>query len=348
MKRLEQLLRRHLCNFQGVNDPRSDLDTTAEITLLDRNENPFNKPYNRYADTSQRELRNVLAPKKGLDADNIFIANGLEQLLDLTIRIFCDPCEDNVVVVEPTYSAIKSIVAFNNVGYRSALLTDTFQLNASHVLTQCDEHTKLIFIASPNNTTGNVMDKDELVRLINGFEGLVILDESYSDFHREPRFSQYLDRFPNLVVISTMAHSWASAGLNIGIAYTNKTVIDIYNKVRTFHLVSSPAQDLGLKMLQRDIDKDDWKKLILNERTTMMKALAMLPFCTAVFPSDANFFMARFTDAKAVYDYLLAHKLLVCDVSTLPLCNNCLRMTIGSKTENAKLIGALRQFEGKG
>ena len=345
MKSLEQLTRPNIWSLAPYSSARNEYAGREARVFLDANENPYNSPLNRYPDPLQVELKKTIAKVKGVPVENIFLGNGSDEAIDLPYRCFCQPGIDNVVAIEPTYGMYRVCADINDVEYRPVLLDEHFQMDAQKVLAACDGHTKLIWICSPNNPTGNSIQREEIQKVIMGFEGIVIVDEAYSDFSRQQPFRQELKRYPNLIVLNTMSKAWASAAIRLGMAFASKEIIDLFNKVKYPYNVNQLTQAKASEMLADKEDVDKWVSLLLTERARLMEAFRQLPICEQVYPSDANFFLARMTDAQAIYDYLVDKGIIVRNRTRVQLCHNCLRITIGTRSENNELMGALRQYQ---
>lgn len=313
--------------------------------FLDANENPYNGPYNRYPDPLQLEVKTALSKVKGVPVECIFLGNGSDEAIDLPYRCFCRPGVDNVVAIEPTYGMYKVCADINDVEYRPVLLDEQFQISADRLLAACDEHTKLIWLCSPNNPTGNNLLREEMVKVINGFEGIVIVDEAYSDFSSQQTLRSELGKYPNLIVLNTMSKAWGCAAIRMGMAFASKEIIDLFNKVKYPYNVNLLTQRQALEALKDPFEVDKWVRMLNLERGRMIEAFAMLPICQKVYPTEANFFLAKMDDAQKTYDYLVDLGIIVRNRSRIQLCKDCLRITIGTKSENSELIAALRQFE---
>ena len=286
----------------------------------------------------------MLSKVKGVPAENIFLGNGSDEAIDLPYRIFCEPGHDNVVSIAPTYGMYKVCADINNIEFREILLDDNYQLHADQLLEACDEHTKIIWLCSPNNPTGNSLDRNEIMKVIEGFEGIVIVDEAYIDFAQQLSLRQELPTHPNLIILQTMSKAWGSAAIRLGMAFASVDIINIYNKVKYPYNVNQLTQQQAIEMLKDPYEIDKWVKLLLQERSRLMQAFQDLPICEQVFKTDANFFLARMTDATAIYNYLVERGIIVRNRSRIQLCNNCLRITIGMRSENNELLAALRQL----
>ena len=344
MKPLEQLVRPNIWSLAPYSSARNEYAGKTAHVFLDANENPYNAPLNSYPDPLQKELKAELSRVKGVPAECIFLGNGSDEAIDLPYRCFCRPGKDNVVAIEPTYGMYKVCADINDVEYRPVLLDDNYEMHADRLLAACDERTKLIWICSPNNPTGNSLNRDEIVKVIEAFQGIVIVDEAYIDFAQQQSLRTELVRHENLVILQTMSKAWASAAIRMGMAFASREIISIYNKVKYPYNVNLLTQQQAMEILKDPYEVDKWVKILMEERQRLMQAFQELPLCEQVFRTDANFFLARVTDAQRVYDYLVDRGIIVRNRSRVQLCHNCLRITIGTRTENAELLAALRQF----
>ena len=344
MKPLEQLVRKNIWSLAPYSSARDEYSGKEAHVFLDANENPYNGPYNRYPDPLQREVKEVLSKVKGVPAENIFLGNGSDEAIDLPYRCFCNPGVDNVVAIEPTYGMYKVCADINDTEYRTVLLDENYQTTAEKLLAATDEHTKIIWLCTPNNPTGNCLNREEVIKVIEGFEGLVIVDEAYSDFSSQKPLRSELSKYPNLIVLNTMSKAWGCAAIRLGMAFASEEIIHIFNKVKYPYNVNQLTQQQALEALKDPFEVDNWVKILLQERTRMMDAFTMLPICEKVYPTEANFFLAKMTDATKIYNYLVDRGIIVRNRHRVQLCQNCLRITIGTKTENAELIAALRQY----
>ena len=345
MKTLEQLTRPNIWRLAPYSSARDEYSGKEAHVFLDANENPYNKPFNRYPDPLQRELKKEIAKVKRIPEENIFLGNGSDEAIDLPYRIFCRPGIDNVVAIEPTYGMYRVCADTNDVEYRPVMLDDKYQMDADKVLAACDANTKLIWICSPNNPTGNNIDREQIEKVLNGFDGIVIVDEAYSDFSDQRPFRLDLAQYPNIIVLNTFSKAWGCAAIRLGMAFASKEIIALYNKVKYPYNVNMLTQQQATNALSSRKDIEDWVRLLLQERTRMMRAFLDLPICEKVYPSDANFFLAKMSDAQAIYDYLVDKGIIVRNRTRVTLCNECLRITIGTKSENTELLGALRSFK---
>lgn len=345
MKPLKELVRPNIWSLKPYSSARDEYSGFEATVFLDANENPFNPPYNRYPDPLQHELKEQLSVVKEVPAANIFLGNGSDEAIDLVFRVFCEPRVDNVVAISPTYGMYQVCAEINGVEYRTVSLDATYQFTADALLKACDAHTKVIFLCSPNNPTGNDLNRDEMVRLLSTFSGIVVIDEAYSDFSRQKPFRLELAQYPNLIVLNTFSKAWASAGIRLGMAYASTEIISLFNKVKYPYNVNVLTQQQALTVLRKRYDVDKWVASIMAERAHVMAAFADLSFCRQVYPTNANFFLARVDDADRVYDYLVRRGIIVRNRSRVALCDNCLRITIGTQKENTQLMAALRQYQ---
>ena len=344
MKPLEQLVRKNIWSLAPYSSARDEYSGKEAHVFLDANENPYNAPYNRYPDPLQRDVKQLLERVKGVPAENIFLGNGSDEAIDLPYRIFCEPGRDNVVSIAPTYGMYQVCADINDIECRQVLLDEHFQLHADAVLKACVEHTKIIWLCSPNNPTGNSLNREEILKVVEGFEGIVIVDEAYIDFAQQLSLRQELPTHPNLIILQTMSKAWGSAAIRLGMAFASKEIISIYNKVKYPYNVNQLTQQQAMEMLKDPYEVDKTVKILLQERSRLMQAFHELPICEQIYPTDANFFLTRVTDAKGIYDYLVDKGIIVRNRSRIQLCQNCLRITIGTRTENNELLSALRQY----
>lgn len=343
MKKINDLVRKNIIELLPYKCARDEFKGEAAV-FLDANENPYNSPYNRYPDPLQRRLKQKISLVKGVPADCIFLGNGSDEAIDLCYRVFCEPAKDNVVAIEPTYGMYRVAADINNVEYRPVKLEDDFSLNAERLLGAVDDNTKLIFLCTPNNPTANVLNHDEVVKVINGFDGLVVIDEAYSDFTKQATFRDELQRYPNIIVLNTFSKAWGCAAIRLGMAFAAPEVIEYFNKVKYPYNINTLTQEEAEKMLSRRFDIDKWIGIIIEERDRVMEAVSILPYCVKVYPSNANFFLAKFRHADKLYRYLAECGIVVRNRSRVTLCGECLRITVGSQIENSQLLSAMRKY----
>lgn len=341
---LKDIVRPNILRLTPYSCARNEFSGANARVFLDANENPFNRPFNRYPDPLQQKVKEMLASVKSVKPENIFLGNGSDEAIDLAYRCFCRPGIDNVVAIEPTYGMYRVCADVNDVEYRPVLLDEHFQIKAEQLLSQCDCNTKIIWICSPNNPTGNNINRGEIEKVLESFGGIVVIDEAYSDFSNQRPFRHDLDKYPNIVVLNTMSKAWGCAAIRLGMAFAQKDIIDIYNKVKYPYNISSLAQEHALKALSDPFETMQWIRNILLEREKVMSAFADLPMCERVYPTDANFFLAKVTDADGIYNYLIDNGIIIRNRNRVALCGNCLRITIGTRSENIELLAALRKM----
>lgn len=341
---LKSLVRPNIWALKPYSSARDEYSGKAAHTFLDANESPYHSPYNRYPDPLQRELKQQLSVIKGLSPEQIFLGNGSDEAIDLIFRIFCTPGRDNVVTIDPSYGMYEVCADINNVECRKVQLNNRFDVEAEKLLKVCNDKTKAIFLCSPNNPTGNLLSITEITRILTEFNGIVVIDEAYAEFSSQPVWRLQVNKYPNLIVLNTLSKAWASAGIRLGMAFAQKEIIDLFNKVKYPYNVNILTQKQALEVLNRRHDVEEWIRLTLNERISLMYAVNELDICEQVFPTEANFFLARFNDATRIYNYLVDLGIIVRNRSRITLCDNCLRITIGTPQENTTLISALRKY----
>lgn len=344
MKPLKELTRPNIWALEPYSCARDEYKGKEARIFLDANESPFGAPFNRYPDPMQQDLKNRLSRIKGVRPECIFLGNGSDEAIDLMYRCFAEPGRDNVVAIEPTYGMYKVAADINNVEYRPVPLEEGFHLNAQRLLEATDDNTKSIWLCSPNNPTGNALDEGEIERVLKGFDGLVVVDEAYSDFSRHVPFRSRLREFPNLVVLNTMSKAWALASIRLGMAFASEDIIGLMNRVKYPYNVNLLTQQKAMEILQDPFEVDKQVRTILSERTQLMGSFSMLPLCRKVYPSDANFFLAEVDDVEATYNHLMREGIIVRNRSRVRLCQGCLRITVGTKRENSELLASLRQL----
>ena len=341
---LEQLVRPNILRLKPYSSARDEYSGHEASVFLDANENPYNTPHNRYPDPMQRELKAALARIKHVPATSIFLGNGSDEAIDLVYRAFCEPRVDNVVAIDPTYGMYQVCAEVNDVEYRKVLLDSHFQFSARAMLEAADEHTKLMFLCSPNNPTGNLLARTEVEALLQAFDGLVVLDEAYIDFAPEAGFLPQLAEHPNLIILQTFSKAWGCAALRLGMAFASQEIVDILNKIKYPYNVNLLTQRQALEMTYRLYEKDRWVDTLKAERTWLGRALQGVKCVQLVYPTDANFFLVKVTDAPALYSYLVECGIIVRNRHTVALCGNCLRITVGTHRENEQLISALKAY----
>ena len=346
MKTIKDLTRPNIWSLAPYSSARNEYSGHVAHVFLDANENPFNGPYNRYPDPLQEELKERISSIKNVPAENIFLGNGSDEAIDLVYRCFCEPKKDDVVAICPTYGMYEVCADINDVEYRKVLLDEDYQIKAEKLLAACDANTKAIWICSPNNPTGNNINSEEIEKVIEQFDGIVVVDEAYIDFSNQKSFKRYVsnDNY-NVIVLQTMSKAWGSAAIRLGMAFAKEDIIGIFNKVKYPYNVNALTQEQAMKRLNDPQAVSQWVSILLQERGRMVEAFAELPICEKVYPTDANFFLAKVEDAQGTYDYLVEKGIIVRNRTRITLCNNCLRVTIGTREENNELLGALRSMK---
>ena len=346
MKTIKELVRPNIWSLAPYSSARNEYSGHVAHVFLDANENPFNGPYNRYPDPLQESLKERLSEVKNVPAENIFLGNGSDEAIDLVYRCFCEPKKDNVVAICPTYGMYEVCADINDVEYRKVMLDENYQITAEKLLAACDANTKAIWICSPNNPTGNNIMGEEIEKVIENFDGIVVVDEAYIDFSNQKSFKHYVgnDNY-NVIVLQTMSKAWGSAAIRLGMAFAKKEIIAIFNKVKYPYNVNMLTQEQAMKRLKDTQPVEQWVNILLQERERTIEAFGELPICEKIYPTDANFFLAKVKDAQRAYDYLVDKGIIVRNRTRIALCNNCLRVTIGTREENNELIGALRDMK---
>ena len=345
MKELKELVRPNIWSLSPYTSARDEYQGKDAKVFLDANENPYNTPFNRYPDPLQRDLKKKIAVIKGVNEQSIFFGNGSDEAIDLMYRMFCRPGVDNAVAIEPTYGMYGVCADINDVEYRRVLLDENFQPDADKIMAATDANTKLIFFCSPNNPSGNNIDRKVIDRVLDTFDGIVIVDEAYIDFAGVPSYLLQLESRPNLIVLQTFSKAWGMAGIRLGMAFAQPEIINIMSKVKYPYNINLLTQKRAMEEVMQYDRVKGWVDSILKERTRLMEKFAKLECCIKVYRSDANFFLARVKDAKATYDYLVDKGIIVRNRSKIALCGNSLRVTVGTAPENNALIDALKKFK---
>jgi len=342
-----QLLRPHIAGIKPYTSARAEYSGEGAI-MLDANENPYGSvlpdELNRYPDPLQKKLKEKLAILKGVSVDQTFLGNGSDEPIDLLIRAFCEPGKDNIIILPPTYGMYVAAASINNVETRTANLLPGFQPDISAIHELTDNHTKILFICSPNNPTGNAIHSEEIKVLLDTFPGVVVIDEAYIDFSEHKSWLQHLDQYPNLVVLQTFSKAWGMASIRLGMAYTQPALIDILNKMKAPYNISGITQSLALEALDKEVNKNAFVREILAQRAILAYHLSLIEGVEHVFPSDANFLLIRVKNADKLYQYLTEKGVVVRNRSREPLCENCLRVTVGNSLENEQLLRHMGTF----
>ena len=344
---LNNLVRENIKKLVPYSSARDEFSGDAKV-FLDANENSLGSPlpkwYNRYPDPHQQKVKEAISKIKGIPTEYIFLGNGSDECIDLLFRSFCNPGKDNVIICPPTYGMYEVSANINDVEVRKALLTDDFQLDLIHLENLIDASTKIIWICSPNNPTGNSLNRNDIEMLLNNFEGLVVIDEAYINFSKQRSFVQELTEYPNLVVMQTFSKAWGLAALRLGMAFASTEIINILNKVKPPYNINQATQEFALKALEEVGQVNDMIHHLVDMRDALSKVFEQIPTVEKVYPSDANFILVKIKDARKVYEFLLTKGIVVRDRSNVKLCDDCLRITIGTEEENTNLIDALHEW----
>lgn len=342
MKRIESLVRPNIRAMVPYSTARDEFKGVAEV-FMDANESPFDNGYNRYPDPSQAKLKRRIAEIKGVDVQNIFVGNGSDEAIDLCFRIFCNPGLDNAIAIAPSYGMYSTCAAVNDVEMREVLLNDDFSLPVERLLDAADNNSKLLFICSPNNPTGNVFPREEIERILQEFDGMVVLDEAYIDFADEPGMLRSLENWPNLIILQTLSKAWGMAGLRAGLAFASNYVMQLFAQVKYPYNINVATLSAVEKLLKAGVD--DRVKLIKEQRAFMEQKLSGMECVWRVYPSQANFLLVQVDNAADLYNYLLGEGIIVRDRSRMPLCDNTLRITVGTPQENVRLLRAIAEYD---
>ena len=340
MKALNELIRKNIQAMQPYSSARDEFQGEATV-FLDANENPYNHPYNRYPDPLQWELKKKIATYKGVNVESIFLGNGSDEPIDLVIRVFCEPTVDNIVSIAPSYGMYEVAAHVNNVEFRKVQLDTNFDVDVDALLQAVNARTKVIFLCSPNNPTGNNLSRERVHRILESFEGIVVVDEAYIDFADTPSFLTELVKFPNLIVLQTFSKAWGAAGVRLGMAFASPEIVKVLNKVKYPYNVNLLTQEYALKLLAEPEKMQAQLRRILFERAWLQERLPQLKCVRKIYPTDANFILAEVTDANAIYNYLVQAGIIVRNRTNVTMCAGCLRITVGTPEENRALITAL-------
>ncbi len=341
MKPLKDLVRKNIWELKPYSCARDEFKGEASA-YLDANENPYGAPYNRYPDPRQTALKEKISKIKGVPANQIMLGNGSDEPIDLIYRIFCEPGVDNVVAIEPTYGMYGVCADVNNVEYRRIQLDENFDINGRNTITAVDEHTKVMWFCSPNNPTGNLLTRNKMAFMCYNFPGIVVIDEAYVDFSSQDSWLKTLNQFPNLIVLQTFSKAWGMASVRCGMAFASPAIIELFNKVKYPYNINLLTQQFVSERLDHINDMKAQVQEILAERSRMAEELQKLDCVETVYPSEANFLLVKVDDANARYKKLVESGVIVRNRTTVQLCEGCLRITIGSQTENNQLLANIQ------
>lgn len=343
MSSITHLVRDNIRKLKPYSSARSEFSGQGEI-FLDANENPYDTGLNRYPDPLQRSVKEKLAAIKKVIPEQIFLGNGSDEVIDLAIRIFCDPQTDHIITLPPTYGMYQVGAAIANVEVREIPLTPDFQPDVEAILSTANKNSKLLFICHPNNPTGNLMEVAAMEALLEGFPGIVVIDEAYIDFAPEHSTLKYLEKYPRLIVMQTLSKAWGLAAIRMGMAFASPEIIDYYNKVKPPYNINILTQEAALRELAQEQKKEDWVNALIASRQKLAVALEEMSTVEKVYPSDTNFLLVRVQDPVSLYNYLLQQGIIVRDRSRVLLCEGSLRISIGTESENEQLIKAIKQY----
>lgn len=342
---LDKIIRENVKGLKPYSSARDEyVADGSEMVFLDANENPFENGANRYPDPQQRRLKSVLSERKEIPVENMLLGNGSDEVLDLIFRAFCEPKVDNIITLPPTYGMYKVLAGINHIENREVLLTKDFQPDVEKILKRTDENSKLLFLCSPNNPTGNSFSEEKIIRLLQDFNGLVVIDEAYIDFSDAGSWTNRLEDYPNLIVTQTLSKAYGLAGIRLGICMASKEIISVLNKIKPPYNVNELSQNHAIKRLQGISRIRLEIAEILNQKKLVIKVLKHVAFIEKVYPSDANFILVKVDDAERRYGQLLKKGIVIRNRSNQPLCENTLRFTIGTPEENIKLVMALKEI----
>ena len=344
---LDKLVRPNIKTLKPYSSAKDEYTGEAKV-LLDANENslgsPLTKWYNRYPDPYQKQLKEKLAFVKQITANQIFIGNGSDECIDILFRTFCEPGKDNIIICPPTYPMYEVSANINDITVQNAPLLADYQLNVAHIEQLVNERTKIIWICSPNNPTGNSLDRIDIETILNHFDGIVVIDEAYINFSKQKSFVQSLIDYPNLVVMQTLSKAWGLAGLRLGMCFANPDIIGYMNKVKAPYNINIVTQELALQALEEVGQVNDMIKLLVDMRNALAQVIASMPHVIQVFPSDTNFILVKIPKARKLYEFLMSKGIIVRDRSALALCEDSLRITVGTEQENTLLVDAMYEW----
>jgi histidinol-phosphate aminotransferase len=340
---LSKLVRPNILKLKPYSSARDEYQGEASV-FLDANENPLNNPYNRYPDPLQRDLKLKVAEIKKADPSYLFFGNGSDEPIDLVYRVFCEPGIDNVVAMDPSYGMYGVCADINNVEYRKVLLTEDFDIDANKILSSTDQNTKVIFLCSPNNPTGNDIDSSEVIKILKCFDGIVVIDEAYIDFSERESYLSKLKDYPNLIVLQTFSKAWGLASVRLGMAFADPDIIGYFNKVKYPYNINLLTQNFVENEIKQEERQKGWVKMIVEERTKLFAKLESLPLVKKIYKSDANFILIKVDDANYIYNKLVKKGVIIRNRNNISLCMGCLRITVGTPEENEILLRELKEM----
>ncbi|MFD2562063.1 histidinol-phosphate transaminase [Aquimarina rubra] len=342
---IDKITRENVKGLEPYSSARDEyVSDGSEMIFLDANENPYDNGVNRYPDPQQRSLKSVLVSQKGVSPQNILLGNGSDEVLDLLFRAFCEPNVDNIITLPPTYGMYKVLANINNIEEKEVLLTQNFEPNVSEILEAVDATTKIIFLCSPNNPTGNSFSEDSIIKILENFQGLVVIDEAYIDFSSKESWINKIETYPNLIITQTLSKAYGMAGIRLGLCYASEDIIAILNKIKPPYNVNELTQQRALERVKNVDQVKEEVANILKERKKLTTVLSEIDFIEKIYPTDANFILVKVDNANLRYDQLLKKGIVIRNRTTQPLCENTLRLTVGTEIENNELIKALKEL----
>ncbi|MCO5230303.1 MAG: histidinol-phosphate transaminase [Chitinophagales bacterium] len=345
---IQKILRPHLRNFKAYSSARTEY-TGKDAIFLDANENPFGsasgEELNRYPDPLQSQLKAKISEIKNIATEQIFIGNGSDEVIDLLYRAFCEPGVDNVIICPPTYGMYETSANLNNISIKEVYLTRDFHLQTEQVIAAIDAHTKMIFICNPNNPTGNLLKEEDIKAIVAAFDGLVVIDEAYIDFSNAISWISKLQDYPNVVVMQTLSKAWGMAGIRVGMAFASKEIIKILTAIKPPYNVSVLAQQAALKALDNEAVKLEMAEIIMSENTRLVELFGQLDYVQKIYPTHSNFILMKVKDPNHLYKYLTEHQVVVRNRNTTPLCEGCVRISVGTPDENVELVKWMQAYQ---
>jgi histidinol-phosphate aminotransferase len=340
---IDKITRKNIREMHPYSSARDEFQGTASV-LLDANENPFNAPFNRYPDPHQKTLKKKISGLTGVNENSIFLGNGSDEAIDLIIRSFCEPGESNIISIDPSYGMYEVCANVNNVEFRKVLLNSDFSLNAEALLEVSDSNSRIVFLCSPNNPTSNLLDYKSILRIVNEFRGIVVIDEAYIDFSSFKGMLDEITDHNNLIILRTFSKAWGFAGIRLGMAFADKQVINILDKIKYPYNINILTQETMMNYLSGAYFNRDWIDIIISQREIIKQQLAEFDFILKIYPSDSNFLLVKTINAHEIYSFLRDRGIIVRDRSKVSLCDACLRITVGSEVENDLLIKTLKNY----
>ncbi|MDG1806152.1 histidinol-phosphate transaminase [Flavicella sp.] len=343
---LNKIVRENIAKLKAYSSARDEFEeATANMVFLDANENPFQNGVNRYPDPKQQNVKELLSELKGIPTDQILLGNGSDEVLDLIFRAFCEPKEDNVIFLPPTYGMYGVLAALNNIETNEVLLSEDFDIRVKETLKSVTDASKIIFLCSPNNPSGNAFSEEKIKAIVEGFQGLVVIDEAYIDFSGSESWLEKLTQYPNLIITQTLSKAFGMAGIRLGVCYASEEIIEVLNRIKPPYNVNELTQQRAKERLLKFDEVQDEIARILQERSSLEKNLENIDYVSKIYPSDANFVLVKVDDANKRYDQLIEKGIVIRNRTTQALCENTLRLTVGTSEENEKLIEALKEIE---